>query len=62
MPAQPVGVYAVTPPFPHPDERLVFLSLTTNPRSPMFPNTSHLEALAAYAMAFVAGAMTATSA
>lgn len=27
----------------------------------MFPNTSHLEALAAYAMAFVAGAMTATS-
>ncbi len=27
----------------------------------MFPNTSHLEALAAFAMAFVAGALTATS-
>lgn len=27
----------------------------------MFPTTSHLEALAAYALAFVAGAMTATS-
>ena len=27
----------------------------------MFPNTSHLEALAAFAMAFVAGAMSATS-
>lgn len=26
----------------------------------MFPNTSHLEALAAFAMAFVAGAMSAT--
>lgn len=27
----------------------------------MYPNTSHLEALAAFAMAFVAGAMSATS-
>lgn len=27
----------------------------------MFPNTSHLEALAAFAMAFLAGAMSATS-
>jgi hypothetical protein len=27
----------------------------------MFPNTSHLEALAAFALAFVAGAMSATS-
>jgi ApbE superfamily uncharacterized protein (UPF0280 family) len=27
----------------------------------MFPNTSHLEALAAFAMAFVAGAVSATS-
>jgi hypothetical protein len=27
----------------------------------MFPNTSHLEALAAFALAFMAGAMSATS-
>ncbi len=27
----------------------------------MFPNTSHLEVLAAFALAFIAGAMSATS-